>query len=418
MNSKSFSPPTQGRSAVPDLRGLSLIGWGILLLGFVLPFSNMFVSSHRVPDADFVGFYSLGRILNEHPAQSLYDYELLKQVCTQVHPISRVYGPLPYPPFVGLFFRPFALLPYWVAYLLWVALTLALYASGLTIILSRFFPQKVPGRSLLLCLAFSYCPFIVDTAANGQLSAIGFFALALAMREDDLGHGLQSGLALSLCLYKPTLLVLLLPMLLVTRRLKALGGFAAGAAVLALATSAFEGFGIWPFFFNTIFSYGKAATGGHSASIRNLSKFVDLTSFSSLAYGGRSWPGLAIILMCACCALFCLLWLGWKSPRMGKPFSSVLWATTVTWTLLLNVYVPVYDSILVVLSVIVTAGALSYLPDKPIHRWFALIWVFILAGSWLSVGLAAATGVQLLTLLFVALGILQLTALRKLARQA
>jgi hypothetical protein len=103
---------------------------------------------------------------------------------------------------------------------------------------------------------------------------------------------------------------------------------------------------------------------------------------------------------------------------MGRPFNSVLWATTVTWTLLLNVYVPVYDSILVVLSVIVTAGALSYLPDKPIHRWFALIWVFILAGSWLSVGLAAATGVQLLTLLFVALGILQLTALRKLARQA
>jgi hypothetical protein len=318
---------------------------------------------------------------------------------------------------VGLFFRPFALLPYWVAYLLWVAITLALYAFGLTIVLSRFFPRKDPGRSLLFALAFSYCPFIVNTAVNGQLAAVGFLALALAMREDDLGHRLQSGLALSLCLYKPTLLVLLLPMLLVTRRWKTLAGFGAGAVALAFVTSAFEGFGIWPLFFNTISFFGKAAISGNSASIRIPSKYVDFTSFSSLVHGGRSWPGLAIILICACCALFCLLWLGWKSPRMGRPFNSLLWAAILTWTLLLNVYVPIYDSILIVLSVVVTAGALSHLTGKPIRRWFYLIGVLILAGSWFTVGLAAATGVQLLTLLFLCLGILQLVALRKLARQ-
>jgi hypothetical protein len=399
------------------LKGLGLVCWGILLLFFVLPFSNLFIRSHRLPDADFAGFYSLGRILNEHPAQSLYDYELQKQVSAQVHPISGIYGILPHPPFVGLFFRPFALLPYWVAYMLWVVITLALYAWGLAIILSRFFPQMVPGRSLLFALAFSYCPFIVDSAANGQLAAVAFFALALAMREDDLEHGLRSGLALSLCLYKPTLLVLLLPMLLVTRRWKTLAGFTAGACVLVFVTSAFEGFGIWPFFFNTILTFGRTAIGGHAASIRIPSKYVDFTSFSSLVNGGRSLPGLAIIFGSAFCAILCLLWMGWKSQRLGRPFNSLLWAATLTWTLLLNVYVPIYDSILIVLSVIVTAGALSYLPSKPIHRWFTLIWVLILAGSWFSVGLAAATGVQLLTLLFVGLGILQLTALRKLARQ-
>lgn len=418
MDSMFPSRPGQVQEQAPNLKGLSLVCWGILLLGFVLPFSSMFISSHHTPDADFAGFYSLGKILNEHPARSLYDYELLKQVCTEVHPRSGVYGPLPYPPFVGLFFRPFALLPYWAAYLLWVAITLALYASGLAILLARFIPQNVPGRSLLFCLAFSYCPFIVDTAANGQLAAVGFFALALAMREDDLGRGLQSGLALSLCLYKPTLLVLLLPMLLVTRRLKTLAGFAAGAAVLAFATSAFEGFSVWPAFSRTIFSFGKVASGGQASSIRNLSKYVDLTSFSSLTPGGRSWPGLAIIAAGACGACFCLVWQGWKSPRMGRPFNSLLWAATLTWTLLLNVYVPIYDSILIVLSVLVTTGALSHVPDKPIHPWFTLIWILILAGSWFSVGLAAATGVQLLTLLFAGLGILQLTALRKLARQA
>jgi hypothetical protein len=51
----------------PSLKDLNLIFWGLLLLGFVAPFSIIVISGGRPPDGDFAGFYSLGRILNEHP---------------------------------------------------------------------------------------------------------------------------------------------------------------------------------------------------------------------------------------------------------------------------------------------------------------------------------------------------------------
>jgi hypothetical protein len=41
----------------------------LLLLGFVAPFSIIVISGGRPPDGDFAGFYSLGRILNEHPIE-------------------------------------------------------------------------------------------------------------------------------------------------------------------------------------------------------------------------------------------------------------------------------------------------------------------------------------------------------------
>jgi hypothetical protein len=386
----------------------------LLLFGFVAPFSIIVISSGRPPDGDFAGFYSLGRILNEHPIKDLYNFELLSRICMEVHPRRVAYGPLPYPPFVGLFFRPFALLPYWVAYLAWVVISLALYVSGLTLALAEFFPVEPLRRSLVLCLALSYAPFVVDTAANGQLAAVSLFALVMVLREDDLDHRFRSGLALSACLFKPTLLVLLLPMVLVTRRWRTLLGFAAGAAALFLATTAFEGFGIWPVFFHSILSFGKLASRPRASSILILNKYVDLSSFSALVPGGRSQTGHTIFFAIACCAFLALLWFWRKSSGAGKPFKNLLWAATITWTLLLNVYVPIYDSTLIVLALIVAAGAFKRIPSQPLHRWFTILWVLVLICSWFTVALAGIMRFQIITVLFIALGALQFVGLYRL----
>lgn len=401
----------------PTLKELNLICWSLLFVGFVLPFSIVVLSSHSPPSGDFAGFYSLGRILNEHPVNDLYNYELLKQVCQQVHPRNLAYGPLPYPPFVGLFFRPFALLPFWLAYLLWSLLSIALYASGVIIALNRFFPLESLRRSMALCFACSYCPFLVDTAANGQLAAVGFFALAWAVKEDSLEHQFRSGLALSVCIYKPTLVVLLLPMILVTRRWKTLFGFSTGAIAVGSITTAVEGFSAWRGFLAMILSFGKASVAVKSQSLLVLVKYVDFTSFSHLVHGGRSWLGLTILFAVTCWALISLARAWWRSPQMGKPFQSLVWAATLTWTLLLNVYVPIYDSVLIVLAVILTAGSLRHVPRGRIHGWFTMSWVLILAGSWFTVLLAGKTGVQLLTLLLICFGALQFAGLRMLTQQ-
>ena len=45
------------------------------------------------------------------------------------------------------------------------------------------------------------------------------------------------------------------------------------------------------------------------------------------------------------------------------------WAVTLTWTLLLNVYVPTYDSVLVTIAVILTLGALRDMAWSTASGW-------------------------------------------------
>ena len=410
-------PITSNRpDSAAKLKDLNFIVWGLLFVGFVLPFSIVIISSHRPPDADFAGFYSLGRILNEYSPHELYNYDLQKRICAEVHPRKGEYGPLPYPPFVGLVFRPVTVMPYWVAYSLWVIATVLLYAMGLRIAIARFFPQVPLARSLLCGLAFCYFPFIGYTAGNGQLAAVGFFAIALALREEDDGHSFRSGLALCLCLYKPTILLLIVPMLLVTRRLKALLGFALGALLIVLVTTAFEGFGVWIDFVRTIGAFSNSSVGVKSASILPLPKYVDLSAFSSNLHGGRSPVGIAAFICFAGCALVALIRFWWKAHARGRSYKILLWAATLTWTLLINVYVPIYDSILVALSILMTAGVMQSISGVAPRRWFTATWILILICSWFSVPLSRASGIQFMTLLFASLGLLQFVLLATLSR--
>jgi hypothetical protein len=408
----SLLPPWPTRlGPVPKLRDLNFIFWGLLFVCFVLPFSIVVIQSHRPPDADFAGFYSLGRILNEYPPSQLYDYALQKRICQQVHPRSGEYGPLPYPPYVALFFRPFTLLPYWAAYALWIAISILLYASGLRILLRRFFAQPPLVSLLIYAFAFSYFPFIGYTVGNGQLAAVGFFAFALAIQQDDSGHGIRCGLALCLCLYKPPILLLVLPMLLLSRRFKALLGFVAGTLFIVGITIAIEGFTVWPRFLATIRSFGNSSIGIQNHSFLPLPKYVDLTSFSSMLHGGRSLPALVFFLALGTVALALLVRFWWQSKAAQPPTRILVWAATLTWTLLINVYVPIYDSILIVLSVVLTASVLQRFPFGGLHRWFLAYWTLILASSWFTVALSKKFGVQLLTLLFVGFGFLQFSML-------
>jgi Glycosyltransferase family 87 len=248
---------------------------------------------------------------------------------------------------------------------------------------------------------------------------VGFFALALAIREDDRGHEFWSGLALCLCLYKPTLLVLALPMLALTRRVKALLGFAIGLAALVLTTTAFEGFTVWPHFVAALHSFGNSSIGIESHSFLPLAKYVDLTSFSSAIPGGRSWLGLVFFCVVGLSAITFLLRFWWKSAAATEPgIKTLVWATTLTWTLLINVYVPIYDSILIVLSVLLTAAFLPKIRVRFIHWSFTVNWILILVCSWISVPVSRATGVQILTLLFTAFGFLQFAMLGKITHRA
>jgi len=309
---------------------------------------------------------------------------------------------------VALLFRPFARLPFAVAYPLWLAITFSLYMGGLAMASRNFFPNDPLRRSLIFCGALSFLPFWWIMTI-GQIPIIGFIGIALAFCQENRERPLLSGLGLSLCLYKPTLLVLILPMLLVTRRYRTLTGFVSGGLALGALTTAVEGVGVWSGYLRMLLSFGAAAADTHG--YRVLHYYMDLAAFSSLLPGGRSWLGGGAILGCACWAAFSLFRAWWKYAEAGKAAGTLLWAATLTWTFVLNIYAPIYDSILPVIGVIATAAVLQGVPDRRLGRQFTALLILILLASWVTGPVAQATGFQMYTVLFALLGTVQLMAL-------
>jgi hypothetical protein len=401
------------------LRDINVLCWLFCFLLVLLPEGLGIKASIRsglfrqVPDISFVYFYSMGRMFNAYPAAKVYDYELQKKVSMEVRPDAKGYGPNPYSPLIGILFRPFARMSFFAAVLLWLSISFLLYLAGLFLFTGRFIRGDPLRRSLIFCFALAYWPFM-HFLTTGQIAMIGFFALALAFREDDRERLFLSGLALSICLYKPTLLLLLLPMLLITRRYKTLLGFAAGALAQAILITAVEGPTVWPGYFHLLLSFGSAAAtrAQHAFTIYSTS-YVDLVSFFSILPGGHSWLGRALLLACVGCAAWALVRIWWNARHAGKPANTLLWAATLTWTLVLNTYVGLWDSTPIVLSLIATAAVLKQFPNSALGRWFTSLWVLILACSYLTTTVADHAGIQILTILFATLGTLQLAALRR-----
>jgi hypothetical protein len=254
---------------------------------------------------------------------------------------------------------------------------------------------------------------VIETLFNGQLSTVGFFILALAFLLEDSGRDFLSGLALSFCAYKPTLLVLIIPMFFLRKRFKTLGGVVAGAVILVLLTTIFIGTSVWHGYLALIFHFGETSIGVKTMSNLHVAQYVDLVNFSSVVPFGRSWWALTVLCGFGLWALFSLVRAWWRVSNGGKPAIRLSWATAITWTFLLNAYVPIYDTTLVVLSVLITAGVLKDAGEEQPQRVLNVLWPVIFIASWFAVGVAQAWHFQIITLLLAVLGVLQISALNK-----
>jgi len=414
--SKFLGPP-------PGMKEINAVCWfqfiALLLFFFILLGAQIKNQSglFRNWRCDFITIYGIGHIANEYSSAHLYNYDLQKKVFNEIHPAPEgTYGPSPYPPFVALFFSLFARFPFNQAYVLWAATSLILYAAGIGATLRGVFPGERLQNSLIFCLALEFSPFMISTLANGQLASIAVASVGMAVFQENRLKLFRSGLALSVLTYKPTLLLLLIPMLFLTRRFKTLLGFMAGAGMLIAATTAFTGFQIWPAYARFLSMFGKlAGLNGHSSL--NLSKYIDCSSFSYLVPGGRSWVGLAILMTITAAISAWLALLLWKSATGGRAVQYLAWASTLTWTLLLNVYVPIYDSVLAVIAIILTLGALKRLQLSAAMGWFVFLSVLIFAGSWVTVSIAVSHQIQILSILLGILGLGQLILLSRAIRQ-
>lgn len=417
--------PTQILGPRPGLREMNLVCWGMFIAFLLIPLCVFFwIQAVRGTLAitqlrsDFVYFYGDGKIAREYPADRIYDPNLQLQIFRAIYPSPEGdYGPSPYPPFVPLFFEPLAHLSFRPAFTVWLGISLILYLIGIGATTAAFFPGERSKTSLVFCFALAFFPFLFGTLLNGQLAAIAVCSVGLAVSFEQRGSLFWSGFALALLTYKPTLLPLLLLMLLLTRRFRTLLGFIAGSAIPLLAATAFSGIGIWPAYERMLRTFAKLS-GVNGVSKLQLWKYVDFNSFLAAISGGRSAVGSAM-LVCICAAIAIdLAYLFWKSRNGGRPAEWLAWAAALTWTLLLNLYVPIYDSVLVVIAIVLTLGALRNLGWSSAAEWFTFLVVILFAVSWKTETFAKAHGVQLFTVALAILGVMQLVLLHCATRES
>lgn len=407
----------------PGLKEINLACWTLFVAFLLVPLCIVHViqlrhgvGSVRQLNSDFVYLYGVGEIAREYPPARIYDSTLQHQVFLSIQPPrDGTYGPSPYPPFVAMFFIAFTHLSFETAYYLWLGISLGLYLFGIRAAAETIFPAERLKTSLIICFALAFYPFIFGTLLNGQLASVAICAVGLAIHQEKLGNLFRSGLALALLSYKPTLLLLVVPMLLLTRRFRTLLGFATGAGTLILGATAFAGAQIWPLYMGMLREFGRV-TGVRGTSHLQLWKYVDLSSAFAAISGSRFALG-AMILTFGVGAIAAMLALLWRSARSSPPVQWLAWAATLTWTLLLNVYVPIYDSILVAIAIVLTLGALRDLGWSIAAEWTTFLAIILFAVSWKTESFAETHGVQLLTIMLAALGLAQLLLLHRAMRQ-
>src|SRR5262245_4513273 len=220
--------------------------------------------------ADYAGFYTAGAILNRNEPGRLYDFDLQNQLYHEFLPGVEKEERLPFvhPPLVAVAFRPLAALPYSWSFAVWLLLSAGFYVAGLVLTISPLQSLSGTNRVTALLLALSFEPFIVECWLGGQLSAFGLFCIALAIFFRQTNRPVAAGLALGLCLYKPTLLVLLLPMLLVTENGRMLAGFGVAAVALAGASLLAVGREGCRAYANVFLGFSQAAAGSGGTVLR------------------------------------------------------------------------------------------------------------------------------------------------------
>jgi glycosyl transferase family 87 len=404
VSAANLSTPVYGVSTGVDRQALR---YACVLIAVLLVPLLLWVMrrSSEVHYRDFVYFYSIGTLLNEYPADRLYNYGLQRQIDNKVLPMESgggIYGASPYPPYLALLFEPFAKLPFMMAYHVWMVVTLCLYSAGLFILVRTFLRDSL-NRTAWFLAALLPWTFLGHTLSNGQISAIGFFAMSSAISAQYRNRPYLSGLALSMCLYKPPLLIWIVPLLLVSRAKKTVLGFLSGAFVLVVATTAALGVRIWP-------GYAAITLGmldSHRYFPHAHEHYLDILGQFALATDSPSRLGSTICLLLGALGIV-FIWryvLG-LSSRMGLIWA---WAITLPAGLLVNVYSPIYDSLLLIPGLIATQESFRRVP-KPLLISGALSLVL---ASYFTTWIAVVSHVQVLSLLILSVIIVQLWGIRR-----
>jgi hypothetical protein len=356
---------------------------------------------------EFMAFYTVGYVLNRSP-EILYNPDSFDRTYHALFPaapadVKQLYG---HAPFEAVVFRPFALLPFEGALVAWQVFSLVLFGLGVTLVWRS--SESLPWRQLplILLLMLSFQPVAVASIARGQVSALTFFWMALAIWCQRRGQDYWAGAALSMCLAKPTLLVLLLPMLVVGWRRRILIGLIGGAGTLGAVSLLVVGWRGCADYLAMLVRFGGLATATRNSFL--LSDYVDLNSFLRMASGGRGHMAIAVLALVAAAVVPWLVKLWRDMRRDGDVESSLAWASTLTWTTVLNLYVTAYDTPIILLGILLVGDALYRATGQVVPRGLRILFVLLYVVPWIPpVPIGDGKILQLYTVVLLALGVYQ-----------
>ena len=357
---------------------------------------------------DFAGFFVAAQILDRGESARLYDRGLHDELYHKLLPNLEPGDSIPYvhPPFVAGLLRPLTWIPYEPAVAIWLMISASLYGAGVWMLLLTLPDLRREHGGLALLIALSFEPFLMECWLGGQLSAVGFFSYALAWFALNRNRPITSGIALGLSFYKPTLLLLTLPMLVIGRRWSMLLGMTITGFVLAGLSLVFVGWETSVGYLDVLLSFRKSTSGGGLGIV--IWKYVDLNNSLRLLCGEKS-PITTVIFVAL--SLIPFVWLArcwWRWPRLEADQRQWLWAATLAWLPVLNLYVGIYDSIFVAQSVLLAAGLLLHdrRSKAPLTTSGLAYWALAICGSaWFSQTLARISGVQVYTLAMIGFGV-------------
>jgi arabinofuranan 3-O-arabinosyltransferase len=279
----------------------------------------------RLADSDFVDVWAAGRLALDGHAAAAWDWTVHRdaEVAVLGHDFPGNYG-WHYPPTYLFVAAALATLPYLVALLGWLALTLPMYLAAVRAIMGE-------RLGILIACAFPAAMWNMLVGQNGFLTAalIGFILLTLDTRP------IVAGVLLGLLTYKPQFGILFPIVLAASGQWLVIAAATATAAILVAASAAVFGLAAWSAFFTWLPATSEIILGDGRAGLNKLQSLFGVARWLG---AGTTTAFIAQGLLIAACAVALVM-----ITRDRRVPNEVKSAALATGALLATPYLYMYD---------------------------------------------------------------------------
>jgi hypothetical protein len=313
--------------------------------------------------ADFVHFYTLGRIALGGDVRALYDVNLQHELQTKLVPASAPDTFLPvYPPQTALLFAPLSLWSYPLAALMWAGITALLYAL-LVRAAWRSAPERLGDAAFVAAAAAAFPPFWY-LMLHGQTTAVPLVAFGAAWKALEHNRKALAGLALGLLAIKPQFGLVVAVVVLACAEWRLLAGITASVAAQAAAVVAVFGAGVLRDYVSVVTHLGA------SAEMLEPKPFLlhSIRALTNLVPGAWSSSILWVLLSAIVAALTVRVWRS-ATPVAVRVGVLVLASTVV------NPHLTVYDATVLALPLLwLGAWVRAAGPDNLVRVFWPLVY--------------------------------------------